>query len=353
MIANVLPVVALAGAAMAASCPIAVEIADTTNHVAHVALTNTGSEAITVFKGNTVLDAHATKDLLVSDAAGNPLPFKGMYVNYKKAGLTADLFQTLQPGETVTASVNAAKTYDLEGVDSAQVTAIQGFRYVVGTEAPTKVSDLTSCDDVMSKEATIVPDQSTAASDAIVKREDQFNSRIKKRAITYSGCTTSEESTLKTSFSDAVSMSTKAKTAAASSADYYTTWFKSTSVASTVEKIYGDVAGVQTTAPTVSCTDTSNDCSSDVIAYTLPSANRIVPCDAFWDLDIQLATQCSGDDYDWAGSMLHESTHLFGTDDYAYGPTAAQALSAAKASENADTYEMYAESVRLGGCTTG
>jgi deuterolysin len=43
-------------------------------------------------------------------------------------------------------------------------------------------------------------------------------------------------------------------------------------------------------------------------------------------------------------------THLYGTGDYAYGPTAAKALSASRAAANADTYEMYAGSVRLGGC---
>lgn len=67
MISNILPIVALAGAAMAA-CPLSVEIAGTTDHVAHVAVTNTGSEAVVVFKGNTVFSEHATKDLLVADA---------------------------------------------------------------------------------------------------------------------------------------------------------------------------------------------------------------------------------------------------------------------------------------------
>jgi hypothetical protein len=65
MISNILSVAALAGAAMAA-CPLSVEIAGTTDHVAQVAVTNTGSEAVTVFKGNTVFSEHATKDLLVA-----------------------------------------------------------------------------------------------------------------------------------------------------------------------------------------------------------------------------------------------------------------------------------------------
>lgn len=131
--------------------------------------------------------------------------------------------------------------------------------------------------------------------------------------------------------------------------------FISTSNEAKVRTIYNDVVNVQTTSPKISCVDTYSDCSSgDALLYTVPSDNVIVPCpnNGFWDFP-ELASQCSGDDYDKAGSILHEMTHLYGTDDYAYGPTAAQALSASKAAANADTYEMYAESVRLGGCTTG
>ena len=67
MISNILSIVALTGAAIAA-CPLSVEIAGATDHVAQVAVTNTGNETLTVFKGNTVLSDHATKDLLVADA---------------------------------------------------------------------------------------------------------------------------------------------------------------------------------------------------------------------------------------------------------------------------------------------
>jgi deuterolysin len=66
MISIILPIIAFAGAAMAA-CPLSVEIAGATYHVAQVAVTNTGSETLTVFKGNTVLSDHATKDLLVAN----------------------------------------------------------------------------------------------------------------------------------------------------------------------------------------------------------------------------------------------------------------------------------------------
>jgi deuterolysin len=53
----------------------------------------------------------------------------------------------------------------------------------------------------------------------------------------------------------------------------------------------------------------------------------------------ELAGDCSQDDLDRGGSILHEMTHLFGTADNAYGQTDCMALSAADAANNADTYE--------------
>ena len=67
MLTKTLPIVLLAGAASAA-CPLSVSIAHAENHVVNVQVTNTGSETIQVFKGNTVFSSHETKDLLVADA---------------------------------------------------------------------------------------------------------------------------------------------------------------------------------------------------------------------------------------------------------------------------------------------
>ncbi|KAB8291639.1 hypothetical protein EYC80_006439 [Monilinia laxa] len=351
MVSKILPVAALAGAAMAA-CPLSVEISGTTNHVAQVAITNTGAEAITVFKGNTVLSEHATLDLLAS-TADKDLEFKGTFVNYKRTGLDASMFQTIKAGETVTASVNAAKTYNLEGLEKVNITAIQGFKYVTGEVAPTLLSQTTFCDDVTSNTVTITPDQSKASSDLISRGVSAFNSRITKRAITYSSCTSAQTSSLKTTVADAITLATNAYTAAGTGADYFTTWFKSTSEESAVRTIYNDVKNVQTKGPKISCTDTYGDCASgSALLYTVPSDNVIVPCpnNGYWGFDEYSAT-CADFDYDRAGSLLHEMTHLYGTEDWAYGPTAAKALTAAKAANNADTYEMYAGSVRLGGCT--
>lgn len=199
---------------------------------------------------------------------------------------------------------------------------------------------------------TITPDQTKVASDNISKREAETFSRIKKRAVTYSSCTTARTTSLKTSVADAISMSNAAYTAAGTAAYYFTTWFKSTAQETKVRSIYTKVAGVQTTSPVISCTDIYSYCTDGTaLLYTVPSDNTIVPCpsNGYWEFP-EYETTCANDDYDRAGSILHEITHLYGTDDYAYGPTAAKKLSAAQAAANADTYEMYAGSVRLGGC---
>jgi deuterolysin len=50
-------------------------------------------------------------------------------------------------------------------------------------------------------------------------------------------------------------------------------------VESKVRTIYNDVKGVQTTSPTISCTDTYNGCTDgSALLYTIPSDNYIVPC---------------------------------------------------------------------------
>lgn len=65
MAPNMLALAALAGSAIA-TCPLSVSIVDTVDHVATVAVTNSGSEAITVFKGNTVLSDHDTLDVVAT-----------------------------------------------------------------------------------------------------------------------------------------------------------------------------------------------------------------------------------------------------------------------------------------------
>lgn len=65
MAPNVLSLVALVGTAMAA-CPLSVSIVDTVDHTATVAITNSGEDTITLFRGNTVLSDHDTLDVVAT-----------------------------------------------------------------------------------------------------------------------------------------------------------------------------------------------------------------------------------------------------------------------------------------------
>lgn len=56
--------------------------------------------------------------------------------------------------------MNVANTYSLSGVETVDITAIQGFKYATGTTVPTSLADLETCDDVSSNTVKITPDQS-------------------------------------------------------------------------------------------------------------------------------------------------------------------------------------------------
>ena len=205
-----------------------------------------------------------------------------------------------------------------------------------------------SCTTLTSSPATVIPDQSKVSSDHILHARAEPRD-IQKREIAYSSCSSSQTTSLKATVGDAITLASNAKTAASSQADYWINWFKNTSQKSKTVTIYGDVVNVRATSPTISCTDPYNYCSDgSTLLYTIPSDDFIVPCpdNGYWGFS-EFAADCAGSDYDRAGSILHEMTHLYGTDDYAYGRDDCMTLSAAQAAANADTYELYSVSLHL------
>ncbi|KAH8689145.1 hypothetical protein BGW36DRAFT_421045 [Talaromyces proteolyticus] len=341
-------VAAFYGCVAAADCPLSIAVLDTADHVAYITVTNTGSEPVTVFTGNTVLSEHQTRDVIVHDGSGDDLPFGGIYVNYRRTGLSASMFRTFQPGETVTRPVDVSGIYDLTGILTANVAAVQSFRYIVGDDAPTALAEMLSCPPTISNFRAITPNLRKLASRHVEARTRRASGiEIQKRDVAFSSCPSSNITALKNSVGHAISMATAAKTAAGSETDYWLTWFKNAGQQTNTETIYGSIANIQTSGVTISCDQ--SQCPEDVYAYASPSTKTIVPCSYYWDSP-ELASNCAGDDSDRAGTMLHEMSHIFGTYDYAYGRDACLQLNATSAANNADTYEMYADGVRLGGC---
>jgi peptidyl-Lys metalloendopeptidase len=164
-------------------------------------------------------------------------------------------------------------------------------------------------------------------------------------SITYTGsCTSSQKSTL----SQAVAAATNY---ASSSATYlsgtpgakprYTTWFGAYTLArwNTAKDHFVKARNAfQNAALTLDCS-----CRDSAYAYVYPTQPyKIYLCNAFWSAPM------TGTDSK-AGTLVHEMMHfnvIAGTDDWAYGQTAAKSLARTnptRALDNSDNHEYFAE----------
>jgi len=164
------------------------------------------------------------------------------------------------------------------------------------------------------------------------------SSRIKGRDVTFDSCSDDQVSQLQTAVNDATSMAGAARDNAPSGNFFYSTWFR-------------DVPGM---GAGISCADPGGFCVDQIIAYTNQPRGPVVPCPLYFNSPA-LAGDCQGTEGngDKGGVLLHEFTHLGPalTTDIAYRMEDCRQLSAEDAAINADSYRIYASSVRLGGCS--
>ena len=168
------------------------------------------------------------------------------------------------------------------------------------------------------------------------------------RTPTYTSCSTTRQSTLVTALSNAQTISQRSRdylnnlpSASRPTDTAYRTWFgtHTTSRYSTVQSHYSNIYN-----SFVNQTYNFN-CSCTSSAYASVYANqpyRVYLCNAFWNAPM------TGIDSK-AGTLVHEASHftvLGGTQDYAYGTSAAQSLANSNPSQavmNADNHEYFAE----------
>lgn len=121
----------------------------------------------------------------------------------------------------------------------------------------------------------------------------------------------------------------------------YTTWFGTFSTANwnQVKGQFANIKDAFDTKPlTIDC-----GCKKTYYAYVFPNQPyKIFVCKAFWNAPLT-GTDSKG------GTLVHEMSHftvVAGTDDWAYGQTAAKNLALTdpvKARNNADSHEYFAE----------
>nr|Q9Y7F7.1 RecName: Full=Peptidyl-Lys metalloendopeptidase; Short=MEP; AltName: Full=AmMEP; Flags: Precursor [Armillaria mellea]CAB42792.1 metalloendopeptidase (AMMEP) [Armillaria mellea] len=310
-------------------------VVDVENLNVAATLTNTGDTTLKILNDpSSILSSKfATHTFDISSDNGSPA-FTGVKVkydpNYVVKKNADSSFTVLAPGESVTVNhaLGAAYNFTGSGAASYSIEPSSLFYYV-----DPDTNELASINADTQQHTTKI-----SGTLAVARR-----SNLGKR-ISYNGCTSSRQTTL-------VSAAAAAQTYAQSSYNYlsshtasttrYVTWFGPYTSArhSTVLSCFSNMLAYPYANYEYDCTCTE----SDVYAYVYPSQfGTIYLCGAFWQ------TTTTGTD-SRGGTLIHESSHftiICGTQDYAYGQSAAKSLASSNPSEaikNADNYEYFAE----------
>ncbi|KAH6625462.1 Deuterolysin metalloprotease family-domain-containing protein [Boeremia exigua] len=344
-----LSVAALAAVASAASVdvnkratPLSIKLESVGNSEVKIAVTNNGEKVLNLLSKGTFLDEVApVEKVQVYSAAGSAkVPFEGIKLRLLTSGLAADDFVALKAGETKEVTVEAASLHSLNDGGDFEVFASGLIPYA--EENSTELSGTLPYD---SEKLTITVDGAQAAK--VNKALD-----LSKRTSVRSSCTGTKLTAIRTALSNCNKLATSAASAATAGTKL-TTYFKSTTTA-TKNSVSGRLTAVArdcastTATTTTNCDDQYSGCSSNVLAYTVPSTSYITYCPIFFSALPALSSTCHAQDQ--ATTVLHEECHANsvyspGTDDLGYGYSAATALSTSQALNNADSFALYANAI--------
>lgn len=301
---------------------------------------NTGAEAVHLLKWF-VPDGDLEDAVFHVTRNGKAVQYVGPH--YKRGVPTLQDTVTLQPGESITRSVDLSMYYDFSesGIYSVQYGVVSPefmgrqdnrLRHDVAKHAVAETSALTSNENDMWVEgrAVFTPDRG-------------FTSMSK--SLAFSGrCSSSQQSTITSAVNAAKTMTNNSVSylnGTPGSKPRYTTWFGaySSSGWSTVKSHFASVKDALDNKPLV--VDCS--CNKSYYAYVYPTQPyKVYVCRAFWSAPMT-GTDSKG------GTLIHELTHfnvVAGTDDHAYGHSAAKSLALSNptlARDNADSHEYFAE----------
>jgi peptidyl-Lys metalloendopeptidase len=333
------------GSAYAAN-PLSVELRAQTNKASPGesvvwSLTNNSDETVHVLRWETPLDG-LSRSIFEVSKNGRPVRYMDKLVHWGHPD--ADDFVKVGPGETISAEVNLAASYEMVDAGSYTVSFEGQLSYVMATDEKSgHIEDLGASQldadpiELYSMGRSPGYYQSLGALPATVNRT---------KAGTYANCSSSQQ----TSFG---STHNNAKTYSANAAAYlnagtrgtrYTTWFGSyTSSRYNTVKSHFNLINNALISSTITYDCYCTPSAASAYAYVYPSQPYIIHlCNAFW------SAPATGTDSK-AGTIIHEMSHFTvngGTKDNAYGQTAAKSLASrtpSKAVANADNHEYFAE----------
>lgn len=252
---------------------------------------------------------------------------------YKRPPVTGNDYLTLKSGESLTYTVNLGDFYDLSSSGQYEIfyDAASLYLYDEKGNSSSNIDQLTS-DPINLKVEGRSPKRPTPVPTP------------PPSGTTFTGCTTTQQSTL-------LQARTQASTYASSASNYlnsnnsgttrYVTWFGlyDSGRYGTVKTHFASLNTAWSTAGVnFDCT-----CRQNYYAYVYPNKPyNIYLCKVFWQAPL-VGTDSQG------GTLIHEMSHftvVAGTNDYVYGQSGAKSLAISNPSQaimNADNHEYFAE----------
>jgi len=303
------------------------------------ALANVGNEAVTVLTYDTPLEDTIRSPFLM---VGGDVESEYTGIMVKRVAETElSAFVTLQPGQAISEEIDLNKYHAFYSNGDAHMSAVSSFR--VSPPGMKSAPSIFSMDSV-----NVESNSLTVSVQKAVPKADTVDPGFSIQAISYNGCSNSEQSTTNTAISNAKTMMSLATSVLNSgSTSSYKTWVEnSNSVTSSRYNTFrSDMSSIQSEfsreSYSVDCT-----CNDNYYAYVYPSdrSHTIYVCRAYWTAptgSYQIDSK--------PGTLIHELSHfndVAGTNDYAYGQTACRNLAISnpsRAAKNADNHEYFCE----------
>jgi peptidyl-Lys metalloendopeptidase len=300
--------------------------------ILHVAISNPHAGAIRILKW--FLPADGMQESLLSVTRdGVPVAYQGPV--FKRRAPAEEDYLVLQPGETVSGSLDLSAYYDLAVSGDYSVT------YDVHSEElyarPDKELLKVGGQLVSNKVQVYIEGRAGPSLNAITPE-------VVNGSTTFTSCSATRQSQLITARNDASNYAANsiAYLNAGRQGPRYVTWFGTYLLSryNTVKSHFANINNAMANA-SVNFNCTCND--PNVYAYVFRNQPyKIYLCGAFW------GAPATGTDSK-AGTLVHEMSHFIvvaDTDDWVYGQTAARNLAIndpAKAVTNADNHEYFAE----------
>lgn len=303
-------------------------------------LSNTTNAPVQVLRWMTPLDG-VSNDIFSVSQNGQEVAYTGRVVK-RPAPADSD-YVTLAPGQSISAEVDLTAYYDMR----------QGGQFSVrynrdGSQAIRAAADAarggvkagTLDFDTRGGSVEVFAD---AAPDAFDQGDSKAGVGILAATNSFVSCSTTRKTQIATARTSATSYANNSRSylTAGTQGSRYTWWFGTynSSRYSTVRTHFNNIYSALSSQPfTFDCS-----CTDSYYAYVYPNQPyKIYLCNAFW------SAPNTGTD-SRAGTIVHEVSHftvMGGTDDWAYGQSAAHNLAVSnpsRAVDNADSHEYFAE----------